>query len=136
MLSHITIGTNDFPRAMAFWEPLMEDILGLPVRRKEEAVPWKLWATPGGPAGGRPFLAVMGPFDGRAHDAGNGQMVALMVERRAIVDAAHAYAIANGGADEGAPSLRPQYHPHYYGAYFRDPDGNKICIVCHEPEDN
>jgi lactoylglutathione lyase len=35
---------------------------------------------------------------------------------------------------EGAPGLRPEYHAHYYGAYFRDPDGNKLCVACHQPE--
>jgi len=35
----------------------------------------------------------------------------------------------------GAPGLRPEYHAHYYGAYFRDPDGNKLCVACHDPED-
>ena len=54
---------------------------------------------------------------------------------RASVDRCHAAAIARGGTDEGAPGLRPQYHPHYYGAYFRDPDGNKLCVCCHDPED-
>lgn len=81
----------------------MEDILKLPVRRKDEAVPWKLWSKPGGPAGGRPFIAVMAPFDGEPHEAGNGQMLALMVERRAIVDEAHAYALANGASDVADP---------------------------------
>ncbi len=61
-------------------------------------------------------------------------MVALLAASRQIVDRAHAYALAQGGADEGAPGLRPQYHPNYYGAYFRDPDGNKICVVCHTAE--
>ena len=38
-----------------------------------------------------------------------------------------------GGKDEGAPGLRKHYHPNYYGAYLRDPDGNKVCVVCHKP---
>ena len=43
------------------------------------------------------------------------------------------YAIAGGGRCEGPPGLRPQYHADYYGAYFRDLDGNKICVCCHDP---
>jgi catechol 2,3-dioxygenase-like lactoylglutathione lyase family enzyme len=48
------------------------------------------------------------------------------------VDRAHALALAHGGSCAGAPGLRPAYHADYYGAYFRDPDGNKLCVVCHE----
>jgi catechol 2,3-dioxygenase-like lactoylglutathione lyase family enzyme len=47
------------------------------------------------------------------------------------VDAFYAAALAAGASDEGAPGLRPHYHPNYYGAYVRDPDGNKLCAVCH-----
>ena len=43
-------------------------------------------------------------------------------------------ALAHGGSSEGAPGLRPEYHPHYYAAYFRDPDGNKLCVVCHDEQ--
>jgi hypothetical protein len=39
--------------------------------------------------------------------------------------------MAAGGIDEGRPGIREHYHPNYYGAYVRDPDGNKICAVCH-----
>ncbi len=52
---------------------------------------------------------------------------------RAAVDAAHKAGLSAGGKDEGAPGLRTHYHPNYYGAYLRDPDGNKICVVCHKP---
>ena len=65
---------------------------------------------------------------------GNGQMLALLAKSRAMVDATYARAIGLGAACEGAPGLRPHYHPNYYGAYFRDLDGNKICICCHESE--
>jgi len=60
-------------------------------------------------------------------------MVAFLAESRALVDKAYAVALSNGGTSEGAPGLRPEYHEHYYGAYFRDPDGNKLCVVCHLP---
>ena len=60
-------------------------------------------------------------------------MVAFLAETRAAVDRAHAVALAHGGRDEGAPGPRPEYHAHYYGAYVRDPDGNKLCFVCHAP---
>jgi predicted lactoylglutathione lyase len=61
-------------------------------------------------------------------------MLALLAPARTNVDRAHAIALAQGGSCEGPPGLRPQYHEHYYGAYFRDPDGNKLCVCRHEPE--
>jgi catechol 2,3-dioxygenase-like lactoylglutathione lyase family enzyme len=60
-------------------------------------------------------------------------MVAFLAETRAIVDRAYVVALTHGGTLEGAPGLRPEYHAHYYGAYFRDPDGNKLCVACHTP---
>jgi len=60
-------------------------------------------------------------------------MVALFAPSREAVDQAYAGAIENGGSDDGAPALRPYYHPDYYGAYFRDPGHNKICVCCHDP---
>jgi catechol 2,3-dioxygenase-like lactoylglutathione lyase family enzyme len=56
------------------------------------------------------------------------------LEWRVGVLQAHEVAMQNGGTSEGQPGLRPEYHAHYYGAYFRDPDGNKLCVACHEPE--
>jgi catechol 2,3-dioxygenase-like lactoylglutathione lyase family enzyme len=60
--------------------------------------------------------------------------VAFRVSSRAAVDAFHQAAIAAGGRDHGAPGLRPQYHPNYYGAFVLDPDGYNIEAVCHEPQ--
>lgn len=60
--------------------------------------------------------------------------VALAAENRAQVDAFYHAALAAGGTDNGAPGLRPHYHPDYYGAFVLDPDGNNIEAVCHAPE--
>jgi predicted lactoylglutathione lyase len=59
-------------------------------------------------------------------------MTAFLANDRGTVDLVHAAALAAGGQDDGAPGLRPQYHENYYGAYFRDLDGNKLCVACHE----
>jgi catechol 2,3-dioxygenase-like lactoylglutathione lyase family enzyme len=59
--------------------------------------------------------------------------LAFRVSTREAVDAFHQAAIAAGGKDNGAPGLRPQYHPNYYGAFVLDPDGHNIEAVCHEP---
>jgi hypothetical protein len=61
-------------------------------------------------------------------------MIAFLATTRAVVDSAFLAAISHGGITEGSPGLRAQYHANYYGAYFRDPDENKICIACHVPE--
>ena len=59
--------------------------------------------------------------------------VAIVAKDRASVDAFHRAALAAGGKDNGAPGLRPQYHPNYYGAFVLDPDGHNIEAVCHTP---
>jgi catechol 2,3-dioxygenase-like lactoylglutathione lyase family enzyme len=129
MFSHAFIGVSDFDRALAFYEPLMR-LLGAKMRFCDRSRPWAGWQSRSAP---RPLLLIGHPHDGRAHDAGNGQMLAFLASERSTVDAAYAKALACGGRSEGAPGLRPEYHESYYGAYFRDPDSNKLCVVCHEP---
>ncbi len=128
MFSHICIGTADVGRARAF----LGDVLAPLGIRFRYADPAGAFVTFEGPAGGRPLLFVGKPFDGGPAAPGNGNMVALLAADRKVVDACHARALALGGRDEGAPSLRAHYHPDYYGAYFRDLDGNKFCVACHE----
>ena len=82
--------------------------------------------------GCRPLFILGIPFNCAAHDPGNGQMVAFMAKDRAAVDRAYDLTLADGGKDEGRPGLRPLYHTNYYGAYFRDTEGNKVCVVCNE----
>lgn len=127
MLSHVFIGVNDFDRAMAFYSPVLER-LGLVLRFTEPARPWAGWQTPGV---ARPLFLVGRPFDGQPAVQGNGAMNALLAADRATVDAVHALALQHGGRCEGPPGLRPEYHANYYGAYFRDPEGNKLCVCCH-----
>lgn len=59
--------------------------------------------------------------------------IAFRVGSRALVEAFYQAAMTAGGRDNGAPGLRPHYHPHYYGAFVLDPDGHNIEAVCHEP---
>ncbi len=59
-------------------------------------------------------------------------MTAFHAKDRGTVDLVHAAALKAGGQDEGASGFRPQYHENYYGAYFRDLDGNELCVACHE----
>lgn len=128
MLSHVTIGVSDLPRAQTFYAAVL-GTLGLVPKFSDDR--WAAWKRPDAE---RPLFLITTPHDGRPATAGNGQMVALMAHSRAAVDRCHALALAHGGTDEGGPGLRPHYHPAYCGAYFRDPDANKLCVVCHEEE--
>lgn len=130
MLSHVFVGITDFERAFGFYAALM-DSLNLKLKFRDVEAGWAGWMTSGQP---RPLFVIGRPYDGNPASAGNGQMLALLAPDRASVKHAHATALAHGGLCEGPPGLRPQYHAHYYGAYFRDPDGNKLCVCCHEPE--
>jgi catechol 2,3-dioxygenase-like lactoylglutathione lyase family enzyme len=129
VFSHIFVGVKDFDRAFAFYSLLMAT-LGIKPRFHDPSRPWAGWQSHPGP---RPLFLIGRPFDGQPHEPGNGQMVAFLAETRAVVDEAFEMALANGGTSEGAPGLRPEYHEHYYGAYFRDPEGNKLCVACHSP---
>jgi len=127
MLSHTYVGTNDLEAATKFYSAIL-GALDLVLKFKNDNM--SVWIEAGKP---RPLFIVGRPFDGQAAAPGNGQMVALLAANRPSVDEVYQAALTNGAQCEGPPGLRPQYHSHYYGAYFRDPDGNKICICCHTP---
>ncbi len=125
MFSHITVGSNDIARSRRFYDAI-GTALGLTCILEYPT------GFGFGRAGGRPQLWIVRPLDRNAATVGNGITIGLEAADRPSVDAAYAAAIAAGGVDEGKPGLRPHYHPNYYGAYVRDPDGNKVCIVCHK----
>ncbi|WP_198371776.1 VOC family protein [Roseomonas rosulenta] len=130
MFSHATLGTNDIHRAVAFYDALLD---GLGLARQESDLA-KGYAGYAAAPEVTPQFWVMRPIDGQPASTGNGVTIAFEAPDRATVDRFHATALAHGGTDQGAPGLRPHYHPDYYGAYLRDPDGNKLCCVCHRPE--
>ena len=129
MFSHVFVGVSNFDRALAFYRALMP-VLGIQERFCETERPWAGWQSHPEP---RPLFLIGRPFDGEPHRVGNGQMVAFLATNREMVDQAHAVALASGGTSEGAPGPRPEYHLNYYGAYFRDTEGNKLCVACHAP---
>ena len=129
MFSHVFISVNDFERALRFYDAVMSS-LGVELRFCDRDRPWAGWHSAGE---ARPFLVICKPFDGQPHHPGNGQMIAFAASSRAVVRASYQIALDNGGSCEGPPGLRPQYHENYYGAYFRDPDGNKLCVASHVP---
>ncbi len=126
MYSHTTVGTNDPERAQKFYDAVLAT-LGHECFFCESG-----YAGYGQPRGDQ--FWVMPPFDKAEARPGNGVHIAFLARDRAQVDMFHAEALAHGGTDEGAPGLRPHYHANYYGAYVRDPDGNKLQAVCHGAE--
>jgi catechol 2,3-dioxygenase-like lactoylglutathione lyase family enzyme len=123
MFSHVTIGTDDLARSVAFYDAALAPLGIERVPSKWET--WAAWRRPGEAA----TLWVGRPYDGRPANRGNGWMAAFAAPSRPAVDAAHAAALAAGGQDEGAPGPRPHFAPDYYGAYVRDPDRNKLHFV-------
>ncbi|MGA2550258.1 MAG: VOC family protein [Burkholderiaceae bacterium] len=129
MLSHIHVGTNAFSRAFDFYSAVL-GTLGWQLRFSEPEKGWAGWQFGNAE---RPLFLVGIPYDQGLASSGNGQMVGLLAPNRGAVDACYAQALVAGGTNEGPPGLRPQYHAYFYGAYFRDPDGNKLCVCCHDP---
>jgi catechol 2,3-dioxygenase-like lactoylglutathione lyase family enzyme len=128
MFSHVMVGARDVDRLAAFYDAVLIP-LGLERGPDSSAGPKGVsWRVPGQR---HPTFDVQEPFDRSEASPGNGNMVAFLAPSRAAVDAAHAAALALGGTDEGAPGLRPHYAADYYGAYMRDPDGNKLHVVHH-----
>jgi catechol 2,3-dioxygenase-like lactoylglutathione lyase family enzyme len=119
MIGYVTLGTNDLPRATAFYDALLAEIGAKRLFEIDRGIGW-------GVSMDKPSLGVMMPFDGQAATRGNGTMVGLVVDAAAKVDAVYARAIVLGGTDEGLPGSRG---PGFYAAYFRDLDGNKLSVV-------
>lgn len=119
MIGYVTLGTNDLPRAVRFYDAIAEELGVGRVMEWDGGIAW-------GTADGSGFAA-MKPFDGKPATVGNGVMVALNARDEAQVGRLHEVALAHGGSDEGAPGQRGGG---FYAAYFRDPDGNKLNAFC------
>ena len=121
MIGYTTVGTNDLEKSRSFYDALLETIGAKRLMQLDEGF------TGYGKEMGAPMLCVTPPFNGEPASVGNGMMVALEAESRDEVDALHAKALELGAADEGAPGIREPEEMGFYAAYFRDPDGNKLC---------
>jgi catechol 2,3-dioxygenase-like lactoylglutathione lyase family enzyme len=127
VFSHIMVGVNNLERALEFYKPIL-DYLDIQFRFINTERCWAGWQSN---PDSRPLFLIGRPYNKQPHNPGNGQMVAFLANSRQQVNYVHELALTNGGVCEGPPNLRPEYHANYYGAYFRDPDGNKLCIACH-----
>lgn len=119
MIDHIGIAVTDLDRAAAFYERALAPLGYTLMMRFPGAV--------GFGADGKPDLWIGGPAP-----ATTSVHVAFRAATRKVVDAFYAAAMAAGGTDNGPPGVRAMYHPHYYGAFVRDPDGHNVEAVCHE----
>ena len=127
MFSHITVGCIDLGQAASFYDAVLTP-LGL---RRREVTPdggpaAACWVAPDQPL---PRFYVYLPFDRGPMSVGNGSMVAFLAPSPQAVDEAYGAGLSAGGRDEGAPGPRPHYGAGYYGAYLRDPAGNKVHLV-------
>jgi catechol 2,3-dioxygenase-like lactoylglutathione lyase family enzyme len=118
MIGYVLLGTNDLPRAARFYDELFATIGIKRMFETDRAIAW-------GTSFATPALGVCRPYDGKAATHGNGTMVALAMSSKENVAAMHRKALELGGTDEGAPGPRSD---NFYGAYFRDLDGNKLAV--------
>ena len=128
MLDHVGIPVSDYARSKAFYQQALAPLgIGLIMEVTPEM-------TGNGSAAG--FGSDDKPYFWFGDDGTPGEHthVAFATTSRAKVDAFHAAGLAAGGRDNGAPGLRPHYHPNYYGAFITDPDGHNVEAVCHLPE--
>lgn len=121
MIGYVTLGTNQYEKAVAFYDELLA-LLG--ATRFMDGEYFTAWSAGPNTAG----LCVIKPHDGQAASVGNGTMVALAVQTSEQVQQVYAKALALGGSDEGAPG--PRGDAGFYAGYFRDLDGNKLNAFC------
>ncbi len=120
MLDHIGLAVSDVAKSKQFFEKALAPLGYKVVMDFGEAV--------GLGEGGKPDLWIA---KGKRADP---MHIAIVAPNRSTVTAFYQAAMAAGGRDNGAPGLRTQYHPNYFGAFVHDPDGNNIEAVCHQPE--
>jgi catechol 2,3-dioxygenase-like lactoylglutathione lyase family enzyme len=126
MIDHVGFSVSDYARAKAFYERALAPLgytLVMEATAQETGQP-----AAGFGSGGKPdfWIGGEGKLEKPVH-------IAIVAKDRLMVDAFYRAALAAGGNDNGAPGLRPHYHPNYYGAFVLDPDGHNIEAVCHAP---
>ena len=130
MFSHIMLGTNDLIVSQRFYDAVMP-ILGYACEDSGDG--YAGYGLPENIGTGQNCLRLELPAEGTAATSGNGTNVALPAQSREQVDSFYCAALAAGASDKGAPGLR-DVHPHFYAAYVKDPDDQKLVVVCHQAE--
>jgi catechol 2,3-dioxygenase-like lactoylglutathione lyase family enzyme len=134
MIGYVTLGSDNMPRARAFYDELLGSTIGSKriMEFGDDMGGFTMW----GSGFDKPGLAVTNPYNQQPAVAGNGNMAAIAAGSRANVDKLHAKALELGGTCEGPPGVRGEEGPDaFYGAYFRDLDGNKLAAFCLGPAD-
>ena len=128
MIGYVTLGTNDLPRAVTYYDTLFGSIdVGRAMEVENYFVAWSAEPEVPNAAG----LAIAVPFDQKPATVGNGVMIALFMHTKEKVDAFYAKALELGGTCEGKPGFRPEGDTKgFYAGYFRDLDGNKLNAYC------
>jgi catechol 2,3-dioxygenase-like lactoylglutathione lyase family enzyme len=124
MIGYITIGARDGESSGRFYDAFFG---AFGHERKFADGGWIGYGPKGSDSHS---VYVCPPFDGKPASFGNGMMIAFTAKTEDEVKAAHAAGLAAGGTDEGAPGFRPPEKQTWYGAYLRDPTGNKVCVYC------
>ncbi|AKH99491.1 lactoylglutathione lyase-like lyase [Hoeflea sp. IMCC20628] len=133
MIGYVTVGADDIPLAERFYSAFLPS-LGYNLEISPEGLSYSIpstsdqWPQPAD-------FYVKPPYDGQPASSGNGTMVAFEVKTQAMVRELHAAALAAGGRDEGGPGFRAEYSAHFYVGYLRDPQGNKIALVCNNRDE-
>ena len=134
MIGYVTLGSDNMPRARDFYDQLLGPTVGAKriMEFGDDLGGFTMWGT----GFDKPGIAVTNPYNKQPAVAGNGNMTAIALNSRAKVDEIHARALELGGSCEGPPGLRGEEGPQaFYGAYFRDLDGNKLCAFRIGPAD-
>jgi catechol 2,3-dioxygenase-like lactoylglutathione lyase family enzyme len=126
MIDHTGVAVSDFTKSKAFYSAALGPIGYAMLMEIPASVTGSSDVAGFGEAGKPDFWINAGtPNNPPVH-------IAFRATSRAMVDAFYKAAIEAGGVDNGPPGIRPHYHPDYYGAFVRDPDGHNIEAVCHE----
>lgn len=130
-LDHVSIGVTNMKRSKAFYDAVLAPLGIAPVMPVE--IGGQLMGLGYG-AGAKPDFWIGMPVNGQPASMGNGVHIAFHAATRAQVDDFYLAALDQGGIEDGKPGPRGHYHANYYGAFVRDPDGNKIEACCHAPD--
>ncbi len=118
MIGYVTLGSNDIEKAAAYYDQLLAEFGAARMMENERVIAW-------GTSPMAPMLCIIRPFDDQPATVGNGVMVSFYMDNTDKVDSLHKKALELGSQDEGAPG--PRGDGSFYGGYFRDMDGNKLC---------